>query len=108
MRTISREIGDFFYLLAISLALVAYVAYASNYVEIPGLEAKVSAQSVMMERVVNLPGGEKFVAFGPKLGDIQTYITEKRPEGDKPRKLTIHRPGGTPLSWDAYLYIQEH
>ena len=73
-------------------------------------EVALAEQIITNERVatVNLPGGEKFVAFGPKLGDIQTYITEKRPEGEKPRKLTIHRPGSTPLSWDVYLYIQEH
>ena len=47
MSQISREIGDFFYLLKIGVVLVVYVVFASNYVEVPGLEAKVSAQNAV-------------------------------------------------------------
>lgn len=81
-----------------------------SHSHITSTEVAMAEQIITNERVatVNLPYGEKFVAFGPELGNIQTYITEKRPEGEQPRKLTIHRPGMTPLSWDVYLYIQEH
>lgn len=72
--------------------------------------AQVSATSSTDLRypVVNLPGGQRFVELGPKLGEIQTYITEPRPSGVAPRRLSIFRPGGSPLSWDVYIYIQEH
>ena len=59
--------------------------------------------------VVNLPVGEKFVSHGPIIEGIQPYITEKRPAGEKPRRLTIFRPSMTTArSWEIYIYIQEH
>ena len=59
--------------------------------------------------VVNLPVGERFISYGPVIEGIQTYITEKRSVGDKPRMLTIFRPSMTTMrSWDIYIYIQEH
>lgn len=59
--------------------------------------------------VVNLPAGEKFVDYGPVVEGFQTYVTEKRPAGEKPRRLTIFRPSMTTArSWNVYIYIQEH
>lgn len=59
--------------------------------------------------VVNLPVGERFVAYGPVIEGFQTYVTEKRPMGERPRRLTIFRPGMTTMrSWEVYIYIQEH
>lgn len=105
-RTELRGLG-----LGLLLCLIIYglpVVLAQTVADHPVRQAEAKQVYSITATVVNLPGGEKFVAFGPKLGDIQTYITEKRPTGESPRRLTIHRPGGTPLSWDVYLYIQEH
>lgn len=60
------------------------------------------------QSVVNLPAGEKFVEYGPMIEGFQTYVTEKRPAGEKPRRLTIFRPSMTTAhSWEVYVYIQE-
>lgn len=101
---------------------VSYLmSYYHIYSQLPkvGFGAVVSAQEQKAEAptdrtidlrraTVNLPGGQRFVAFGPKLGDMQTYITEPRPAGVRPRLLSIFRPGGSPNSWDVYIYIQEN
>ncbi len=66
---------------------------------------------------VNLPAGEKFVAYVPantstwgseqfKFNNL--YITEKRPETEKPRRLSFFIPGHSPHSMEVLFYIQEH
>ncbi len=59
--------------------------------------------------VVNLPAGERFVAYGPVINGFQTYITEKRTTNEGPRRLTIFRPSMiTNRGWEVFIYIQEN
>lgn len=66
--------------------------------------------------VVNLPPGQKFVGFVPREESLDLanprrydlYMTEDRPQGEAPRKLTIYGPGMSPHSWVVHFHIQEH
>lgn len=67
--------------------------------------------------VVNLPPGEKFVQFIPASDENakdafwkyhDQFLTERRPAGENPRRLTFYGPGISPHSLVVRLYIQEH
>lgn len=111
-RTIERCVSDMmlYYHLYSRLPKVGVVVSAQQQSQGHEATAQTSANGTTDSRypVVNLPGGHRFVSLGPELGGTQTYITEPRPTDVPPRRLSILRPGGSPLSWDTYIYIQEH
>jgi hypothetical protein len=74
------------------------------------IEGANATEELTFYPTVNLPFGEKFLAIGPNIGRSGhgTYITEKRPQGESPRRLTFYGPGGSPQSWEVVLLIQEH
>lgn len=65
---------------------------------------------------INLPFGQKFVAFVPaevafkipSAANRHAYITTERLENEQPRRLMFIQPSYSPGSMEPILYIQEH
>jgi hypothetical protein len=71
--------------------------------------------NVFAPPVVNLPAGQKFVAFVPPYQSeamstdwSDAYITRERDADEKPHRYAYTKPGRTFGSWEVKFYIQEH